>query len=289
MATLIPHVHPDLPPGFPPFSIGARLPRTAVGPRASGARPTGWWRSGSSRGGASTTTAARRSGLPPLPYVHTGLSRGLTMVGTFPQLEYPRAWPSWLRVVGPLLWEPGGPARRAARRFRPGRARGPLDLPGPRRTGCSTRALAGLADEPVRVIAICVGPGPRGAGERRARALDVLRRDDAPLRPRDHPRRPRHRRPRAGLRLPGADLARGRRHGRERGAGRLGGRRACGSRRASARRGACGWPSPRAGSPRLRARACELAAWAQANPGPPPPRPSSNAGPRRDRAPRRDL
>ena len=27
-ATLIPHVFPDLPPGFPPFSIGARLPRT---------------------------------------------------------------------------------------------------------------------------------------------------------------------------------------------------------------------------------------------------------------------
>src|SRR3954454_19119394 len=30
-ATLVPHVHPDLPPGFPPFSIGARLPRTGAG------------------------------------------------------------------------------------------------------------------------------------------------------------------------------------------------------------------------------------------------------------------
>ena len=33
VATLVPHVHPDLPPGFPPFSIGARLPRTRVGAR----------------------------------------------------------------------------------------------------------------------------------------------------------------------------------------------------------------------------------------------------------------
>src|SRR4051794_41604909 len=31
VATLVPHVHPDLPPGFPPYSIGARLPRTRLG------------------------------------------------------------------------------------------------------------------------------------------------------------------------------------------------------------------------------------------------------------------
>ena len=31
VATVVPHVMPDLPPGFPPFSIGARLPRTRVG------------------------------------------------------------------------------------------------------------------------------------------------------------------------------------------------------------------------------------------------------------------
>ena len=31
VATLIPHVHPAGPPGFPPYSLGARLPRTAVG------------------------------------------------------------------------------------------------------------------------------------------------------------------------------------------------------------------------------------------------------------------
>src|SRR3954453_12128889 len=31
VATLIPHLYPDLPPGWPPFSIGARLPRTRFG------------------------------------------------------------------------------------------------------------------------------------------------------------------------------------------------------------------------------------------------------------------
>ena len=131
MATLIPHLYPDLPPGWPPFSIGARLPRTRRRARRSGSRPTGSWRWGSSRAAASTTTAARGSGLPPLPYVHTGLSRSLTMVGTFPQLEYPRAWEPWQRVVGPMLWEPGGPRVVAAAGRRAGRARRDLDLAGP--------------------------------------------------------------------------------------------------------------------------------------------------------------
>jgi len=31
VATLVPHVYPDLAPGFPPYAIGARLPRTVVG------------------------------------------------------------------------------------------------------------------------------------------------------------------------------------------------------------------------------------------------------------------
>jgi UDP:flavonoid glycosyltransferase YjiC (YdhE family) len=47
-----------------------------------------------------------RVGLPPLPYVHGGISRELALVATFPQLEYPRAWPANTHVVGPLMWEP---------------------------------------------------------------------------------------------------------------------------------------------------------------------------------------
>src|SRR5260221_7147653 len=31
LATVIPHVHPATEPGFPPYSLGARLPRTAAG------------------------------------------------------------------------------------------------------------------------------------------------------------------------------------------------------------------------------------------------------------------
>ena len=61
VATLVPHLHPHLPPGFPPYSIGARLPRTAAG-RALWRGTDRWSRSGSSAGGASTTTAGRGLG-----------------------------------------------------------------------------------------------------------------------------------------------------------------------------------------------------------------------------------
>src|SRR4051794_17253741 len=109
VATLIPHVHPDLPPGFPPFSIGARLPRTRAG-RALWRQTYRLVAMGLEQGRGEYNDCRAALGLAPLPWVHTGLSRGLTMVGTFPQLEYLRAWPSWLEVVGPMLWEPGGPA-----------------------------------------------------------------------------------------------------------------------------------------------------------------------------------
>ena len=111
VATLIPHVHPDVPTGLPPFSIGARRPRTRLGAVL--------WRQtdrmvavGLEQGRGEYNDCRARLGLPPLPYTHTGLSRSLTMVGTFPQLEYPRAWPPWVRIVGPMLWEPGGPQER---------------------------------------------------------------------------------------------------------------------------------------------------------------------------------
>jgi len=104
VATLVPHVHPWQPPGCPPFSIGARRPRTRLGGLA--------WRAfdpavrrGLELGRTQHNEARRRLGLGPLPYHHTGLSRSLTLVATLPQLEYPRRWPAWLRVVGPLLQE----------------------------------------------------------------------------------------------------------------------------------------------------------------------------------------
>jgi UDP:flavonoid glycosyltransferase YjiC (YdhE family) len=153
VATVIPHVHPDLPPGLPPFSIGARKPRTRLG--------AALWRQtdravavGLERGRGEYNDCRARLGLPPLPWTHTGLSRSLTMVATLPQLEYPRAWPSWCRVVGPLLWEPGGGSF-----VEPVPGDDPVVLVAPSTSqdpsGSLLRAcLEGLAGEPVRVIAI---------------------------------------------------------------------------------------------------------------------------------------
>ena len=151
-ATLIPHVFPDLPPGFPPFSIGARLPRTGVG-RALWARTHRLVAMGVEQGRVEYNDCRAQLGLPPLPYGHSGLSRSLTMIGTFPQLEYPRAWPAWTRIVGPMLWEPGGP------RVEPGPGDGPVVLVATSTSQDPSHSLLracleGLADEPVRVIAI---------------------------------------------------------------------------------------------------------------------------------------
>jgi UDP:flavonoid glycosyltransferase YjiC (YdhE family) len=152
VATLVPHIHPDLPPGLPPFSIGARRPRTRFG--------AALWRQtdrmvavGLEQGRSEYNDCRARLGLGPLPWTHTGLSRSLTLVGTLPQLEYPRDWPSWLRVVGPLMWEPGGPA------VDPPPGDGPVVLIAPSTSQDPSNsllraALDGLADEPVRVIGI---------------------------------------------------------------------------------------------------------------------------------------
>ena len=151
-ATLVPHVFPPGAPGFPVYSIGARLPRSRIGAAA-------WnWAARRMRAslelGRSQYNASRRSlGLPPLPYVHTGLSRELTLVATLPQLEYPREWPSWTRLIGPLQWEPPGAEPVTA----PAGDR-PLVLVAPstaqdRGQRLLRCALSGLGDQPVRVIA----------------------------------------------------------------------------------------------------------------------------------------
>ena len=151
VATLVPHVYPASAPGFPPYALGARLPRTRVGRAAWSA--VGQLTEGGLRQGREQLNDARtRLGLPAMARLHGGLSEGLCMVGTFPQLEYPRRWPARTHVVGPLMWEPPF----ADVELPPGDA--PLVLVAPSTAQDPSHrllraALAGLGDEPIRVLA----------------------------------------------------------------------------------------------------------------------------------------
>ncbi len=150
-ATLIPHVYPENEPESPIYSLGARLPRTAAG-RAVWRRAQGPVRRGVERGRVELNHTRARLGLPSLEYGHGGTSHELALVATFPQLEYPRAWPPWAHVVGPLMWEP--PAEDVE--LPPGDD--PLVLIAPSTAQDSKHrllhaALRGLASAPVRVLA----------------------------------------------------------------------------------------------------------------------------------------
>jgi UDP:flavonoid glycosyltransferase YjiC (YdhE family) len=151
VGTVVPHVDPRTPVGFPPYSLGARLPRTAAGRRL--------WRAldgvvagGLRRGREELNETRRRLGLPALDHVHGGISRALCLVATFPQLEYPRAWPAGTHVVGPLLWEP------AFGDVEPPPGEEPLVLVAPSTSQDKGHrlvraAVEGLAELPVRVLA----------------------------------------------------------------------------------------------------------------------------------------
>jgi len=153
VATVIPHIDPRSQPGWPPYSLGARLPRTAVGRRLWGAaaRVTNI---GLEHGRRELNETRRRLGLGPLDRVHGGISSQLALVATFPQLEYPRtlAEPA-THVVGPLLWEPP-----FAGEADPPPGAEPLVLVAPSTSQDPDHrllrsAVLGLADLPVRVLA----------------------------------------------------------------------------------------------------------------------------------------
>jgi MGT family glycosyltransferase len=151
VATLVPHVYPVGAPGFPPYALGARLPRTRLG--------RGVWEAvrqrtegGLRQGRAELNQTRGQLGLAPVERLHGGLSTQLCLVGTFPQLEYPRRWPTGTHVVGPLMWEPPfgfvEPPSGAA----------PLVLVAPSTAQDPSHrllraALAGLGELPIRVLA----------------------------------------------------------------------------------------------------------------------------------------
>jgi UDP:flavonoid glycosyltransferase YjiC (YdhE family) len=153
VATVIPHVDPRSEPGWPPYSLGARLPRSAVGRSLWGlaGRLT---TAGLEQGRRELNETRRRLGLGPLAAVHGGISRELALVATFPQLEYPRAHaPAGTHVVGPLLWEP------PFEEVEPPTGDAPLVLVAPSTSQDPSHrllraALRGLADLPVRVLAV---------------------------------------------------------------------------------------------------------------------------------------
>lgn len=150
-ATLIPHVFPEGERGFPVYSFGARLPRTAAG------RAFWQWahwpvHRGLQSGRAALNRTRAQLGLPPQGRFHGGTSERLAIVGTFPQLEYPRRWPPHVKVVGPLMWEPPG------EQVLPPDGQDPVVLVAPSTSQDPEHrlliaALKGLADAPVRVIA----------------------------------------------------------------------------------------------------------------------------------------
>jgi UDP:flavonoid glycosyltransferase YjiC (YdhE family) len=151
LATLIPHIYPVVEPGLPFFAVGLQPPRTPVG-RAI-------WRTGQralniglEHGRRDLNRQRDRLGLAPVDRFHGGISPDLALVGTFPQLEYPRRWPVGVEITGPMTFEvphqeielPAGDE--------------PLVLIAPSTAHDSGNhlvrtALEALAEEPVRVVA----------------------------------------------------------------------------------------------------------------------------------------
>jgi UDP:flavonoid glycosyltransferase YjiC (YdhE family) len=150
-ATLVPHVYPAGAPGHPPYALGARRPRTRAGQAL--------WRimdrpvqAGLRRGREELNETRRQLGLPAVERVHGGLSERLCIVGTFPQLEYPRSWPDSVRVVGPLLWEPPYHAVDPPLGSAPLVVVAPSTAQDPQQR-LLRAALSGLSGERVRVLA----------------------------------------------------------------------------------------------------------------------------------------
>jgi UDP:flavonoid glycosyltransferase YjiC (YdhE family) len=171
LATLIPHIYPVVEPGLPFFAVGLQPPRTPVG-RAV-------WKAGQQaldigleHGRRDLNRQRDRLGLAPVDRFHGGISPDLALVGTFPQLEYPRRWPAGVEVTGPMTFEIPYPEIELP----PGDE--PLVLIAPSTAHDSGNhlvrtALAALAEEPVRVVATTNRVAPQSPIEVPANAILV--------------------------------------------------------------------------------------------------------------------
>jgi UDP:flavonoid glycosyltransferase YjiC (YdhE family) len=155
-AVLLPEVYPVSARGMPYFSLGLLPPRTPVGAAAwralapmLGPRLPGsaWLRE--SR--AALDAERRELGLGPSPSAHGPVGNELTLVGTFPQLEYPREWPAQVHVVGPMVLDPPHPPVALPPGDEPLVVVAPSTVKDPE--GKLLRAAAeALAGEPVRAL-----------------------------------------------------------------------------------------------------------------------------------------
>ena len=151
LATLIPHIYPVVEPGLPFFAIGLRPPRTGLGRRA--------WKQGHrlleiglAHGRRDLNRQRERLGLAPTERFHGGISTDLALVGTYPQLEYPRRWPPGVEITGPMTFEVPHPEIELP----PGED--PLILVAPStahdsRNHLVRTALKAFAGQPVRLVA----------------------------------------------------------------------------------------------------------------------------------------
>jgi UDP:flavonoid glycosyltransferase YjiC (YdhE family) len=158
-ATLFPEVYPVHGQRLPPFASGLHAPRTPVGAAAWSAALPLWRRLPAPRADRRAFNEQREQlGLEPEPGFHGTLSDELTLVATFPQLEYPRRWPPHVEVTGPMMLDP-----RAAEVELPAGDE-PLVVVASSTVKDMERRLVSvtleaLADEPVRVLVTMGGAG----------------------------------------------------------------------------------------------------------------------------------
>jgi UDP:flavonoid glycosyltransferase YjiC (YdhE family) len=150
-ATLIPHVYPVHEPGLPFFAFGLQPPRTPIGRAVwRGALPV--LESGLRRGRREMNETRAAIGLPPVERFHGGISLELALVATFPQLEYPRRWPTGVHVTGPMEFELPYPDIPVPDGSEPLVLVAPSTAQDPELRLVRV-ALEALAEEPVRVVA----------------------------------------------------------------------------------------------------------------------------------------